>query len=342
VVFAAKIKKNFQEGDAMRPFAASFRLLVAALAAALCTAGPAAAQSYPTQPIKIIVATAAGGIADLVARTLAQKLSEASKTAVVENRTGGAGAIAAEAAAKSPPDGHTLFIGMHSTNAILPHLVAKPTYDGIKSFAPITNVVASANILVVHPTVPAQSMRELVAHARANPGKLIYASQGNASSGHIVGEQFKQLADIDLVHVPYRGAAPAIQDLVAGHVSMMFDIVPLARTQVAAGKVRALAVASAQRLPAVADVPTVKEAGYPELEGGPWFGLLAPAGTPRAVVDWLNAETRKVFAAPDVRERFLAQGMTLPLGTPEEFAAFMAAESRRWGDIVRKTNIRMD
>lgn len=325
----------------MRP-TTSRRWFVALLAALVVAAGPAAAQTYPTQPIKIIVATAAGGIADLVARTLAQKLSEGGKTAVVENRTGGAGAIAAEAAAKAPPDGYTLFIGMHSTNAILHHLVAKLPYDGIKDFAPVTNIVASANILVVHPDVPAKSMRELVSHAKANPGKLTYASQGNGTSGHIVGEQFKQIAGIDLVHVPYRGAAPAIQDLVAGHVSLMFDIVPLARTQLAAGKVRALAVASPQRLPAVPDVPTVAEAGFPELEGGPWFGLLAPAGTPRVVVDWLNGETRKAFAASDVRERFLAQGMTLPLGTPEDFSAFIAAESKRWGDIVRKTGIKMD
>ena len=327
----------------MQPIAASFRLLVALLAAALgFAAGPASAQTYPTQPIKIIVATAAGGIADLVARTLAQKLSEGGKTTLVENRTGGAGAIGADAAAKAPPDGYTLFIGMHSTNAILHHLVAKLPYDGIKDFAPVTNIVASANILVVHPDVPAKSMSELVAYAKSKPGKLIYASQGNGTSGHIVGEQFKQLAGIDLVHVPYRGAAPAIQDLVAGHVSLLFDIVPLARTQIATGKVRALAVASPQRLDGLPDVPTMAEAGFPELEGGPWFGLLAPAGAPRAVIDWLNGETRKAFAAPDVAERFLSQGMTLPLGTPEEFAAFIAAESIRWGDIVRKTGIRMD
>jgi tripartite-type tricarboxylate transporter receptor subunit TctC len=327
----------------MQHTAASFRLIVALLAATFgLAAGPASAQTYPTQPIKIIVATAAGGIADLVARTLAQKLSEGGKTALVENRTGGAGAIAADAAAKAPPDGYTLFIGMHSTNAILHHLVAKLPYDGIKDFAPVTNIVASANILVVHPDVPAKSMRELVGYAKSKPGKLIYASQGNGTSGHIVGEQFKQLAGIDLVHVPYRGAAPAIQDLVAGHVSLLFDIVPLARTQIAAGKVRALAVASPQRLEGLPDVPTMAEAGFPELEGGPWFGLLAPAGTPRAIIDLLNAETRKAFAAPDVRDRFLSQGMTLPLGTPEEFSAFIAAESIRWGDIVRKTGIRMD
>jgi tripartite-type tricarboxylate transporter receptor subunit TctC len=326
----------------MRKIAACLQAHLASLVLLAFAIGPAAAQTYPTQPIKIIVATAAGGIADLVARTLAQKLSEGGKTAVVENRTGGAGAIAAEAVAKAPPDGHTLLIGMHSINAILPHLVSKLSYDGIKDFAPITNIVASANILVVHPAVPAQSMRELVAHARQNPGKLLYASQGNGTSGHIVGEQFKQIAGIDLVHVPYRGAAPAIQDLVAGHVSLMFDIVPLARTQIAAGKVRALAVASPRRLPAVAEVPTMAEAGFAELEGGPWFGLLAPAGTPRAVIEWLNSETRKAFAAADIRERYHSQGMTLPLGSPKEFSAFIAAESKRWGDVVRKTGIRME
>ncbi len=322
----------------MRPTGTVFRLI--ALLAVI--ASPAAAQTFPTQPIKIIVATAPGGIADLVARTLAQKLGESGTTAVVENRTGGAGAIAADAVAKAAPDGHTLFIGMHSTNAILPHITAKLPFDGIKDFAPVTNIVGSANILVVHPDLPAKSVRELVAHAKANPGKLTYASQGNGSSGHIVGEQFKQVVGVDLVHVPYRGAAPAIQDLVAGHVSIMFDIVPLARTQLAAGKVRALGIASPQRLPAVPDVPTMAEAGLAELEGGPWFGLMAPAGTPRSVIDWLNRETRKAFEASDVRERFLAQGMTLPLGTPEEFSAYVVAEHKRWGEIIRKAGIRVE
>jgi tripartite-type tricarboxylate transporter receptor subunit TctC len=326
----------------MRTFSVSLAAGIAAVALVAVGLAPAQAQSYPSQPIKIIVATPPGGIADLVGRTLAQKLGEAGKTAVVENRTGAAGAIAAEAAAKAPADGYTLFIGMHQTNAILPHLVPKLAYDGIKDFAPITNIAGSANILVVNPSVPAKSMQELVAYAKANPGKLTYASQGNGSSGHIVGEQFKQIAGVDITHVPYRGAAPAIQDLVAGHVSMMFDIVPLARAQLAAGKVRALGVAAPQRSAAVPDVPTMAEAGFPQLEGGPWFGLMAPAGTPRAIVDWLNAEARKIFAAQDVRERFLAQGMTLPLGTPEEFTAYVAAESKRWGDIIRKAGIKME
>jgi tripartite-type tricarboxylate transporter receptor subunit TctC len=303
---------------------------------------PAAAQNYPAQPIKIIVATPPGGIADLVGRTFAQKLSEAGKTAVVENRTGAGGAFAAEAVAKAAPDGYTIFVSMHQTNAILPHLVSKLSYDPLKDFVPILNAAVSSNILVVHPSVPAKTMQELAAYAKANPGKLTYASQGNGSSGHVVGEQFKRLAGVEITHVPYRGAAPAIQDLVAGHVSMMFDIVPLARTQMAAGKVRALAVASGQRLAAVPDVPTMAEAGFPAIEGGPWFGFVAPAGTPRPIIDWLNEEGRKAFSAPDVRDRFLAQGILLPLGTPEEYGAFIAAEYKRWGEIIRSVGIRLD
>ncbi len=303
---------------------------------------PAVAQNYPSQPIKIIVATPPGGIADLVGRTFAQKLSEDGKAALVENRTGAGGALAAEAAAKAAPDGYTLFVSMHQTNAILPHLVSKLSYDPLKDFVPILNATASSNILVVHPSVPATTMKELVAYAKANPGKLTYASQGNGSSGHVVGEQFKRLAGVEITHVPYRGAAPAIQDLVAGHVSMMFDIVPLARTQIAGGKVRALAVASLQRLAAVPDVPTMAEAGFPQIEGGPWFGFVAPTGTPHAIIDWLNAEGRKAFSAPDVRDRFLAQGIALPLGTPEQYRAFIEAEHKRWGEIIRSAGIRLE
>jgi tripartite-type tricarboxylate transporter receptor subunit TctC len=303
---------------------------------------PAVAQSYPSQSIKIMVATPPGGIADLVGRTFAQKLSEGGKIAVVENRTGAGGALAAEASAKAAPDGYTLFVSMHQTNAILPHLVSKLSYDPLKDFTPILHATESANILVIHPSVPAKTVKELVAYAKANPGKLTYASQGNGSSGHVVGEQFKQLAGINITHVPYRGAAPASQDLVAGHVSMMFDIVPLARTQIAAGTVRALAVASPRRLQAVPDGPTMAEAGFPQIEGGPWFGLVAPAGTPRAIVDWLNAEGRKAFSAPDVRDRFLAQGIILPLGTPEQYGSFIEAEYKRWGEIIRSVNIRLE
>ena len=306
-----------------------------------CAALPAHAQQYPAQPIKIIVPTAPGGVADIVARAFAQKLGESGKTAIVENRTGAAGTIAANFVAKSPPDGYTVYVGFHGTQSILPHLMKLP-YDAAKDFSPVILVARSPNILVVHPSVPAQSVKQLIDHAKANPGKLTYASQGNGSSGHIVGEQFKQVSGTDIVHVPYRGAAPAVQDLVAGHVAMMFDILTLAAPQVKAGKVRALAVAAPQRVAALPEVPTMAEAGLPQLEGGPWFGLLVAAGTPRPIVDWLNSEARRAFEAPDVRERLSAQNLTLPLGSPEDFAAHIGAETKRWGDVIRTAGIKME
>jgi len=319
-----------------------FGFTAALFASALaCAAPPASAQPYPSQPIKVIVPTAPGGVADIVARAFAHKLGESGKTIVVENRTGAAGTIAADFVAKSPPDGYTVYVGFHGTQSILPHLMKLP-YDAAKDFSPVILVARSPNILVVHPSVPAQSLRQLIDYAKANPGRLTYASQGNGSSGHIVGEQFKQVSGTDIAHVPYRGAAPAVQDLVAGHVTMMFDILTLAVPQVKAGKVRALAVAAPQRVSALPDVPTMAEAGLPQLEGGPWFGLLVPAGTPRAIVDWLNSEARKAFEAPDVRERLAAQNLTLPLGTPEDFAAHIAAETKRWGDVIRAAGIKME
>ena len=311
-------------------------------AGVMCLAGsPAAAQSYPTQPIKIIVPTAAGGVADIAGRTLAQKLSEIGKVAVVENRTGGGGAIAADFVAKSPADGYTVFVGFHATQAILPHL-QKLSYDAGKDFIPVTVAVKSANILVVNPAIPAQSAKDLIAHAKANPGKLTFASQGNGSTGHIVGEQFKQVAGIDIVHVPYRGGAPAVQDLIAGHVSMMFDVLTLAIPQVKAEKVRALAITSAQRDALFPGVPTTAEVGLPQLEGGPWFGFFVPAKTPRPVIDWLYAEAKKAFSVPETQARFAEQGLTTMLDPPEETAAFVAAESKRWGDVIKRANIRME
>jgi tripartite-type tricarboxylate transporter receptor subunit TctC len=318
--------------------------VVAAIAALLgCLAAAAQAQTYPTQPIRIIVPTPAGGIADLVGRTLATKLSEAGKTAVVENRTGGAGVIAADSVAKAQPDGYTLYIGFHQTQTILPHLQAKLPYDATKDFSPIILVAASSNVLVVHPSVPAKSVQELTAYAKANPGKLTYASQGNGSSGHIVGEQFKQATGTDITHVPYRGAAPAMQDLIAGQVSLMFDIAPLAKTQIEAKTVRGLAVAGSQRLSVLPDLPSMAESGFPQIEGGPWFGLMGPARLPRPIIDWLNAETKKIFSAGEIRDRlFISQGINLPLNTPEEFAAFIEADSKRWGEVIRRGNIKLE
>jgi tripartite-type tricarboxylate transporter receptor subunit TctC len=190
--------------------------------------------------------------------------------------------------------------------------------------------------------LPVKSVRELVAYAKANPGKLTYASQGNAASGHLVGEQFKQLAGIAMVHVPYRGAAPAIQDLVAGHVQVMFDSITLQTPLINEGKTRGLAVLTPQRIASIPDVPTMDEAGFGQMQSGTWFGLFAPTGTPRAAIDWANNETRKAFAVETVRQRYLSQGTLLPLGTPEEFATHIAAERKKWGEVIRQANIRLD
>jgi tripartite-type tricarboxylate transporter receptor subunit TctC len=316
------------------------------LAVALCglvlAAADAHSQDYPSRSIKIIVPLAAGGLADTLARIVAQRLGEASgQSVVVENRPGGAGAIGAEAAARAPADGYTLLMGGLSTNAVLAHLT-KLTFDPGTDLAPIIHVATFPNVLVVNPALPVKSVPELVAHAKAQPGKLSYASQGNAASGHLVGEQFKQLAGIEMVHVPYRGAAPAIQDLVAGHVQVMFDSVTLQAPLIAEGKTRALAVLTPQRIDSLREVPTMGEAGFGQMQSGTWFGMFAPAGTPREAIAWVAGETRKAFAGEQVRQRYLSQGTLLPLGTPDEFAAHIAAERRKWGDVIRQANIRLE
>ena len=221
------------------------------------------------------------------------------------------------------PDGYTFLVGNHAVLAMLPHLQKVP-YDPFKSFTPVILGVTVPNILVVHPSVPAKSVQELIAYAKANPGKLTYASQGVGASGHIAAELFKLHAGIDITHVPYKGAAPAAQDLAAGHVSMMFDVVSLALGPIQSGRVRPLAVATKQRVSVLPDVPTMAEQGTP-VEVGAWFGFFAPAGTPPAAIAWLNREATKIFSAPDVGSRFTNQGAAVPLGTPESFGQFMAA-----------------
>jgi tripartite-type tricarboxylate transporter receptor subunit TctC len=315
--------------------------LISAGAALAAGIAPARAQDYPNRPIRIIVPLAAGGMADILARTIAAKLTEAGHTAVVENRTGGSGVIGADAVAKSAADGYTLLMGLHATQAILVHLQKLP-YDPAKDFAPVVHVATVPNVLLVHEAVPAASLRELIAYAKANPGKLTFASQGNGSTGHMIGEQFKAMAGIEITHVPYRGAAPASQDLLAGHVSMLFDIVPLAVSNLQSGKVRALAVCAAERVKALPNVPTIAEAGLPGMEAGAWFGLFAPAGTPPGAIAWLNREARKAFESPQTSERFAGQGAMLPLGPPEAFGAHVAAETERWGALIRRAGIRME
>jgi len=315
-----------------------FRCGLGAVAIALA-AGSAPAQLAPSQPIKIVVGVPAGGLGDLAARILAQRLSESGHPAIVENRLGGNGIVATDAVARSRPDGYTLIMGNHATLAILPHLI-KIGYDPERDLAPIALMLTVPNVAVVKAALPVTSMQALVAYGKTN--RLTNATQGVGASGHLIGEQFKQLAGVDLVHVHYRGAALALQDVVAGHVDMMFDVVALTREHASSGEVRALAVLSPQRNPALPDVPTAAEVGFAALEGGAWFGLMAPAGTPRAIVDWLNVESRKAFEAPDVRGRLAKQGLQLPLGSPEEFAALIAAESKRWGDVIRNGGIKLE
>ena len=305
-------------------------------------AARAHAQDYPSRPIRIIVPLAAGGMADILARVIAQKITETTgHSVVVENRTGGGGVIGADAVAKSPADGYTLLMGLHATQAILVHLQKLP-YDPAKDFAPVVHVATVPNVLLVHNSVPANSLAELIAHAKANPDKLTFASQGNGSTGHMIGEQFKVAAGIALTHVPYRGAAPASQDLLAGHVSMLFDIVPLAVSNLQSGKVRALAVCAPERVKVLPNVPTIAEAGLPGMEAGAWFGLFAPAGTPPDVIAKLSDSVKKVLEQPETKKRAETLGIEPRYLGPEALAALVKKDTEYWGKVIKARNIKAD
>jgi tripartite-type tricarboxylate transporter receptor subunit TctC len=316
--------------------------IVAIALTASFAARPATADDYPSKPIKFIVPTAPAGVGDMLARLFQQKLGESGNTTtiVVENRAGAAGVVGTDAVANAAPDGYTVLVGNHGVLAMLPHLQKLP-YDPFKSFMPVVLGVAVPNILVVHPSIPVKSVQELVSYAKANPGKLTYASQGVGTSGHIAAELLKLQTGIDIVHVPYKGAAPAAQDLAAGHVSMMFDVVSLALGPIQGGRVRALGVATKERVSVLPELPTITEQGVP-VEVGAWFGFFMPAGTPQSAVAWLNRETSKILSAPDARGRFVNQGAAVPLGTPEQFAAFVKAESDRYGDVIKRAGIKLE
>jgi tripartite-type tricarboxylate transporter receptor subunit TctC len=309
----------------------------------LVSSSAARADEYPSKPIKFIVPAAPAGIGDILPRMFAAKLAESGNpaTIVVENRPGAAGVIAMEAVANAPPDGTTFIMGNHAGLAMLPHLAKSLPYDPFKSYAPVILLVTVPNILVIHPSIPANTLQEFIAYAKANPGKLSYASQGAGASGHVAGELLKLNADIDIVHVPYKGAAPAAQDLAAGHVSMMFDVVSLALPSIKAGRLRALGVAAKERVAALPDVPTMAEQGMP-IEVGAWFGMLGPAGTPPEAIAWINREATKVFSVKETRDRFVQQGAAMPLGTPEAFAKFIKAESDRYGAVISKAGIKLE
>jgi len=301
------------------------------------------AQAYPSKAIRFVVPYPAGGPLDTVARLLAAKVSESVKQPViVDNKPGAGGNIGAEIVAKSPPDGYTIVMGALATHAINPTLYKSIPYDPIKDFTPITQVAATPNILVVHPSVPAANVREFIAYAKANPGKLSFGSGSIGSGGHLAGELFKTMAGVDMVHVPYKGAAPAMQDLIGGQIHLMFDNLASALTQVRAGKVRALAVTTAKRTALASEFPTIAESGLPGFDIETWFGVLAPAGIPREALDRLHAEFAKALAAPDVREKMVHLGAE-PIGNkPEEFAAYIKAEAEKYAKVIRASGAKVD
>jgi tripartite-type tricarboxylate transporter receptor subunit TctC len=309
---------------------------------ALAWMSGAVAQAYPTKPVRMIVAVPPGGPADTLARLVGPRLSEAlGQTVVIDNRPGANGIIAYETAARSTPDGYT-FVAVAAGVAINPSLYRKVPYDPIKDFAPITLGITVPNILVVHPSVKAGSVKELVALAKATPGKLTFASAGNGTSGHLALELFRLTTAIDVIHVPYKGGGPALADVMGGQVQALFSIALAATPQVKAGRLRALAISSANRSPVAPDLPTIAELGLPGFEVVGWFGWLAPAKTPPGIVDRLHTEIVKVLAMPEVKQRLLSQS-TEPVGnSPAQFAAFIKSEHAKWGKVIRDANVRVD
>jgi tripartite-type tricarboxylate transporter receptor subunit TctC len=317
---------------------------LAAISLALAGAPSASAQApFPSKPIRIVVPFPPGGTTDILARAAAQKMTEAWKEqVVVDNRPGAGGNIGAELVAKAPPDGYTMLMGTVGTHAINPSLYAKMPYDHVKDFAPVILVASVPNVLVVHPSVPANTVQELIAYAKANPGKINFASSGSGTSIHLAGELFKTMAGVQMAHVPYKGSAPAIADLLGGQVQIMFDNLPSALPQIRGGKLRALAVTSAQRAPALPDVPTVAESGLPGFEASSWFGLLAPAGSPRDAIVKVNGEVDRWLASPEAKEKLTSQGANAAGGSPEDFARHIAAETAKWQQVVKASGAKVD
>ena len=318
-----------------------FHLLIAALGAVLLGSSVSHAQDFPNKPIRIIVPYTAGGSSDYVARTVAAKLQENLKNpVVVENKPGGNAQIGCDYVAKSAPDGYTLLLAGLTTHAAAPALYKKLPYDTIKDFAPITNLIESPLVVVVHPDVRANTLREFVALAKANPGKLNYGSAGVGNTLHLAGEMFRMATGTDLVHVPYKGASQALGDLLGDRIQVMFDLpqTPLANIQ--AGKLRALAVTGSERLSLLPNVPTTVEAGVPAFTFGTWIGLVAPAGTPPAIINRLHAEIVKAATQPDVREAFAKMAMLVaPSESPEAFAKKIQAETERLAKVIRAAGI---
>jgi tripartite-type tricarboxylate transporter receptor subunit TctC len=316
-------------------------LLIAAVA--LATA-PVIAQTYPAKPIRFVVPFPPGGPLDVMARGIGQQLQETwGEPVVIENRPGAGGGIGAEYVAKSPADGYTLLMGAVSTHAINPSLYPRIGYDPQRDFIAVALVAQVPNILVVTPSLPVRSVQELVAYAKARPGALSFGSGSTGSTGHLAGELFKTMAGVDMVHIPYKGGAPAMQDLLAGQTQLMFDNLANALGQVKAGRLRALAVTTARRAPALPDLPTVAESGLPGFDLTTWFGVFVPAGTPRDIVTKLNGQIVQALASKELTDRLAAMGAAPPEdNTPERFAAFVRAEAAKYAKVVKASGARVD
>ena len=317
-------------------------LAVACLAA---VAWPAQAQApaYPTKPVKLVVPFPPGGSLDLAGRLIAQKLTEMwGQSVVVENKPGAGGNIGADYVAKSPPDGYTILLGALSTHAVNPSLYKTMPYDAARDFAPITLIAITPNVLVVNASLPVNSAKEFIAYAKANPGKLAFGSGSNGSAGHLAGELFKVETGSDAIHVPFKGGAPATQALMAGDTQFMFDNLANAMAQVKAGRIKALAVTTAQRSSLVPDLPTMSEAGLPGFDISTWYGLFAPAGTPPAIVAKWNADVTKILSSPDVKAKLVADGADPSPDTPEQFREFIARELAKYARIVKASGAKVD
>jgi tripartite-type tricarboxylate transporter receptor subunit TctC len=303
----------------------------------------AQAQSYPSKPVRFVVPYPAGGPLDVVARLLGAKVTESvHQPVIVDNKPGAGGNIGADAVAKSAPDGYTILMGAVATHAINPTLYASIPYDAARDFIPVTQVAATPNVLVVNPSIPAASVKEFVAYAKANPGKLNFGSGSTGSAGHLAGELFKSMAGVDMVHVPYKGAGPAMQDLIGGRIQLMFDNLASSLAQVRAGRVKALAVTTARRSSLAPDLPTIAESGLPGFDISTWFGIFVPAGTPREIVEKLHREFTRALADRDVREKILALGAE-PVGSrPEEFAAYIRTEADKYARVIQASGAKAD
>jgi tripartite-type tricarboxylate transporter receptor subunit TctC len=313
-----------------------------ALALLLLVAGTALAQPYPSKPIRMIVPFPAGGIADLYARLIGQRVADAwGQPVLVENRTGAGGNIGADAVAKSAPDGYTLVMGSFGTHAVNVSLFSSMPYDPVRDFAPIALVLEAEGLLVVHPSVPAKNVSELIAHARANAGKLTFASAGMGTASHLAGELFKTMAKIEMPHVPYKGNVPAITDLLAGQTSLLFGTMPTVLPHAKAGKLRALATIGSRRSAAAPELPTVAET-LPGFEVNNWVGLLAPAGASADIVRRWNAEVSKIMQGADIQQRLLVEGARYSPNTPEQFGAFIKSEIAKWAPVVKASGARAD